>query len=136
MPPYLLAPLVGLVAVVLGGYALAPIIWLTRSERALAIRRISGRKLLAWWSIAILPWIIALTAFHFSQRVSFSVNGVLELIGAVAVLLVVISALVSLQLFAVVLSVLWKLDRQGKTGVRVQFFEKELHSDPSFYNRS
>ena len=120
MPRYLLAPLVGLTAVVLGAYALAPVIWLTRSERALAMRRVSGRTLLVWWCAAILPWVIALAAIHFYQRLSVSVNGVLELIAAIVITLVLISVLVSLQLFVVVLSALWKLDRNAAVAARTE----------------
>jgi|SRR5665213_136461 len=120
MPRYLLAPLVGLTAVVLGAYALAPVIWLTRSERALAMRRVSGRTLLVWWCAAILPWVIALAAIHFYQRLSVSVNGVLELIAAIVITLVLISVLVSLQLFVVVLSALWKLDRNVVVAARTE----------------
>ena len=120
MPSYILTPLIVLVAMVVAVYAFAPIVWLTRSERALALRRMSGRKLLAWWCAATIPWIIVLFAIHFYQHVSFSVNGVLELIAALVVTLVLISMLVSLPLAVIVLSVMWKLDHNTTVGVRAE----------------
>ena len=111
MPSYILTPLIVLGTMVVAAYTFAPIVWLTRSERALALRRTSGRKLFAWWCVATIPWVIVLFAIRFYQHVSFSVNGVLELIAALVVTLVLISLLVSLPLCVIVLSVLWNLDR-------------------------
>lgn len=120
MPSYMLVPLIVLVAIVVGAYALAPIIWLTRSARALELRRVSGRKILVWWCVAAIPWVITLLAIHSYQHVSLSVNGVLELTAALVVTLVLISLLVSLPLGVIVFSVLWKLDRNKSVGVRAE----------------
>ncbi|MEO7042112.1 MAG: hypothetical protein ABI035_07625 [Gemmatimonadaceae bacterium] len=120
MPSHILTPLLALVAVVVAVYAFAPIVWLTRSERALALRRMSGRKLLAWWCAATIPWIIVLLAVHFYQRISFSASGVLELLVAILVALALVSVLVSLPLAVIVLSVMWKLDRNSVVSLRTE----------------
>jgi len=117
MPRYILVPLVAIVVALLGAYALAPVIWLTRSERALALRRTSNRTLLSWWCVAVVPWVIAVIAIHHYQHVSVSVNGVIELIATIVLVLLLISALVSLPLSVIALSVICKLDRHALESV-------------------
>lgn len=112
MHSYIIIPLTAVVGVILGALALGPSIWLTRSERALPMRRISGRKLVAYLIVAAVPWAIVLVGLQLNPHMSISVHGMLELIAAIAIALVLFAGLVSLPLAMIVLLFAWLLDRK------------------------
>lgn len=112
MHSYIIIPLAAVASVVLVALALGPSIWLTRSERALAIRRIAGPKLTVYLVVAAVPWAIVLVGLQLNPHMSISVHGILELIAAIAVALVLFAGLVSLPLAMIVLLFAWLLDRK------------------------
>ena len=112
MHSYIIIPLPAVAGTGLVALALGPSIWLTRSERALAIRRISGRKLTVYLVVAAVPWAIVLIGLQLNPHMSISVHGILELIAAIAIALVLFAGLVSLPLAMIVLFFAWLLDRK------------------------
>lgn len=112
MPSYIAIPAVVMTSVVLGVLALGPSIWLTRSERALALRRVAIRRLISCWIAAVVPWIAVLLYLHFVPHFSISVHGVVSLIVTLGSALALFVVLASLPLTVIVLSIIRLLDRK------------------------
>jgi hypothetical protein len=115
VPSYIVIPLATVAAALLCAVALGPAIWLTRSRRALQVRAISGRTLIATSIVAAIPWIAVLLYLYYVPKLSFSanVNGIAQLLGGFAVALAIFAVLVSVPLGVIVLSITWFLDRKA-----------------------
>lgn len=115
MPTYITVPAVAFATAILVALALGPSIWLTRSSGALKFRAIKPRKLALFWTVVVVPWVIAAIALHSLPPESISVHGVPQLIAVIAVVLVLLGVLISLPLSIIVLSAVWLLDRNSDT---------------------
>lgn len=103
-----------LLAAVLGCViAFGPTVWLTRSIRALGVRCMSGGAFAAAWVVAAVPWTTVLLYVRYRQHFSVSVDGILQLLGSVVVVVLTIVLLFSLPLAVIVLSIMRFLDRKG-----------------------
>lgn len=106
-------PLAILAAVLLCTIAFGPTVWLTRSSHALGVRCMSGGALVAAWVVAAVPWTAVLLYLRYRQHFSISVDGILQTVGIVVVVVLTIVLLFSLPLTVIVLSIMRFLDRKA-----------------------
>ncbi|MEO7217304.1 MAG: hypothetical protein ABI026_03855 [Gemmatimonadaceae bacterium] len=112
MSTVIIVPLAILAALLVCVITFGPSVWLTRSSRALRLRRMPGQALAAAWIVAAIPWTAVLLYLHYRQHFAVSADSIPEFVGAIIVTIVLIALLLSLPLGVLILSIMRLLDRK------------------------